>query len=425
MTELNDPRFIRGCLFQRLKRKLNLVIIGVQETEIEQSDTGDKNIIRTIISTLDPSATSNIKTIKRLRTKADKTRLVMVILSTIEEWNRIANTARNRTSRVLHNIRIKRDTHPATRAEWRRLFDVKDKEEKNAENPRCRITIDKRKRQALRDDNEAQEKPSDESFKNHFEIKMNPPDRAALSPPKDIQTYLPITDDPVQPQEVDKALRSLKKNKNSEPSGIPPGLLTLLPIHWIAYDRVSSAKEPDAKENDRTWTWSDNGSGNRSSLPKHRNDPKNCHCDCIDRRSARISNLNVDGTVILATNRDCALAKIRFLSDFCKSSGMVINNGKTKFVVIKGTDEDHQPLINRSQEINNCNTYTYLGSIFCQDSKMNTSIKAQCHSKLAHAVKFESFIKKNNDMSVIQYRLLDLVDVGSKQCCMHRYAVLQ
>ncbi|ELU06031.1 hypothetical protein CAPTEDRAFT_219902 [Capitella teleta] len=52
----------------------------------------------------------------------------------------------------------------------------------------------------------------------------------------------------------------------------------------------------------------------------------------------------MDYTAILASNREHALEKIRILSDFCKSSGMVRSNGKTKFTGMKGTDENRQPL---------------------------------------------------------------------------------
>ncbi|ELU01271.1 hypothetical protein CAPTEDRAFT_202515 [Capitella teleta] len=67
-------------------------------------------------------------------------------------------------------------------------------------------------------------------------------------------------------------------------------------------------------------------------------------------------------------------------------------------MVINKTDVDHQPIIDGSLEINNCDTYNYLGSIFSQSSKFNTSIKAQCHAELTHAVKFKSSIRKNSDL---------------------------
>jgi hypothetical protein len=46
---------------------------------------------------------------------------------------------------------------------------------------------------------------------------------------------MPITDAPISPLEVSKALQSLKGNKSGGPSGVPPGLLKLLPANWIAF----------------------------------------------------------------------------------------------------------------------------------------------------------------------------------------------
>ena len=48
----------------------------------------------------------------------------------------------------------------------------------------------------------------------------------------------------------------------------------------------------------------------------------------------------MDDTVILATSRERAVEKIQILRSFCLSSGMVINNEKTKFMVINGSEVD-------------------------------------------------------------------------------------
>jgi hypothetical protein len=47
--------------------------------------------------------------------------------------------------------------------------------------------------------------------------------------------YLPATDEPIQPIEVDEALKSFKPNKSGGPSGIPPGLLKILPVTWVTF----------------------------------------------------------------------------------------------------------------------------------------------------------------------------------------------
>ena len=53
----------------------------------------------------------------------------------------------------------------------------------------------------------------------------------------------------------------------------------------------------------------------------------------------------MDDTVLLASDREKCLEKVDILLDFCNDSGMVINEGKTKFMVINGTDMDRHDLI--------------------------------------------------------------------------------
>ena len=78
--------------------------------------------------------------------------------------------------------------------------------------------------------------PSDEMFKEHFETLLNPRDSQQVDQ-ADIQvgTYIPLTDDPIQPQEVDCAINMIKSDKSGGPTGIPPGILKLLPATWIVF----------------------------------------------------------------------------------------------------------------------------------------------------------------------------------------------
>jgi len=87
----------------------------------------------------------------------------------------------------------------------------------------------------LRTPGAEEEGPTDADFKRHFENLLNPPQDDAHYPPADDAPYLPLTDDPIEPREVDDAVRSLKMNKSGGPSGVPPGLLKLLPTSWIIF----------------------------------------------------------------------------------------------------------------------------------------------------------------------------------------------
>ena len=44
----------------------------------------------------------------------------------------------------------------------------------------------------------------------------------------------------------------------------------------------------------------------------------------------------MDDTVILATSRERLIEKLYILDEFCESHGMIINESKTKFIVIHG-----------------------------------------------------------------------------------------
>ena len=84
---------------------------------------------------------------------------------------------------------------------------------------------------------QAQESPTDAAFKEHFEQLLNPtetPDMVIPSPDTG-HPYIPITDDPVEPREVEEAVRSLKSDKSGGPSGIPPGIIKFLPASWIMF----------------------------------------------------------------------------------------------------------------------------------------------------------------------------------------------
>ena len=49
----------------------------------------------------------------------------------------------------------------------------------------------------------------------------------------------------------------------------------------------------------------------------------------------------MDDTVILATSRNKCIEKAKILVQFCNNSGMIINENKTKFMVIIGNTKDN------------------------------------------------------------------------------------
>ena len=79
--------------------------------------------------------------------------------------------------------------------------------------------------------------PSDDEFRVHFEELLNPDDTAALVQEDIISdTYIPILDDPIQPEEVKYVIdKQLKSAKSAGPDGIAPGIFKLLPQVWIVF----------------------------------------------------------------------------------------------------------------------------------------------------------------------------------------------
>ena len=68
--------------------------------------------------------------------------------------------------------------------------------------------------------------PSDKEFSEHFEKLLNPEEfrnQEEYIPARNI--YIPILDDPIQPDEVDKCIKKLKTSKAPGPDGLAPGLL--------------------------------------------------------------------------------------------------------------------------------------------------------------------------------------------------------
>ena len=99
--------------------------------------------------------------------------------------------------------------------------------------------------------------------------------------------------------------------------------------------------------------------------------------------------------MILATTREMCAKKLGLLQEFCAKSGMKINQIKIKFMVFNGTRDDKLPLICKGMTVNVCESYTYLGTIFTLDGKVETSLKLHAENKQAHVMKFISFVSKN------------------------------
>lgn len=112
----------------------------------------------------------------------------------------------------------------------------------------------------------------------------------------------------------------------------------------------------------------------------------------------------MDDTVLLATTRRNMIKKVELLNHFCETHGMIVNARKTKFFVIGGSEVDKEIIQVGGLEIESCERYVYLGSPFTSDGSISSAIKVHAQSRMCHALKFISFLSKNNDIPFLVKR---------------------
>lgn len=112
----------------------------------------------------------------------------------------------------------------------------------------------------------------------------------------------------------------------------------------------------------------------------------------------------MDDTVLLSTTRNNMINKVTLLQKYCLDYGMKVNQSKTKFFAISGSETDREPLMVDGLEVKHCNSYVYLGSPFTSDGCTSSAVKAHANVKMSHVLKFVSFISKNNDVPFVVKR---------------------
>ncbi len=116
----------------------------------------------------------------------------------------------------------------------------------------------------------------------------------------------------------------------------------------------------------------------------------------------------MDDTVILSTSRQGMLRKLSLMKTYCSDYGMIVNQTKTKFMVINDSDADMQPLEVQGMVVEHYNMYVYLRSPFTSDGSISSAVKTQANLKMPHVLKLASFIKKNNDIpDIVKKRVFE------------------
>ena len=106
----------------------------------------------------------------------------------------------------------------------------------------------------------------------------------------------------------------------------------------------------------------------------------------------------MDDTVLLASSREKIIEKFTILMDFCERYGMVINELKTKMMVINGTNVDRYDFTVGGIVVKHTKSYIYLGSPFTENGSMSAVIKLHVKSRTKDVNKFKIFCKKNETM---------------------------
>ena len=116
----------------------------------------------------------------------------------------------------------------------------------------------------------------------------------------------------------------------------------------------------------------------------------------------------MDDTVILATSRVTFKQKLKILEEYCDEYGMVINEDKTKCMVIHGDSFDLIPFRIGDIIMKPCTKYVYLGAIFTADGSTLSSLREHVIEKQKHLNKLIIFFFKNQDMPfLIKKKVLD------------------
>ncbi|XP_045109713.1 uncharacterized protein LOC123503778 [Portunus trituberculatus] len=122
----------------------------------------------------------------------------------------------------------------------------------------------------------------------------------------------------------------------------------------------------------------------------------------------------MDDTVLLATTRQGMIDKLVEVQRYCNDYGMKMNEGKTKFFVINGSDGDSDQVVVNDSVMEHCMNYTYLGSPFTSDGSVSSAVEVHAREKMCHVLKFVSFVRKNNDMPFsVKRRVFDAVLMSS------------
>ena len=124
-------------------------------------------------------------------------------------------------------------------------------------------------------------------------------------------------------------------------------------------------------------------------------------CQQDDYLGSIHSLMLMDDTALLATSRDTLLKRYDALVRFCEEYDMVINEDKTKLMVINGNRVDRQSFRKGGVTVTHTDSYIYLGNPFSAKGSIQCDIKEHANLKQKQVNKFNTFCYRNQSMPFI------------------------
>ena len=109
----------------------------------------------------------------------------------------------------------------------------------------------------------------------------------------------------------------------------------------------------------------------------------------------------MDDTVLLGTTREKIIEKFEILAKFCADYGMVVNQKKTKLMVINGEANDRKEFKVDDVIVKHALSYIYLGSPFTEDGRMDSVLDLHVESRISDLNKFKIFCAVNWTMPYV------------------------
>ena len=123
--------------------------------------------------------------------------------------------------------------------------------------------------------------------------------------------------------------------------------------------------------------------------------------------------MHADDIIIIATDRDIAEKKVRYLEEYCENNHIRLQPKKCGFIVVNEKDTgDVAPMKLKQGSITNKESEVYLGSTITKSTRIVDDIEADSKSRNINIVKFYGFLRENkNAPLLIKLKVLDACTV--------------